>query len=78
MIRPETVQLLIELTPNQLSTILEFSGHEDHKFMEVFFQGITESGKFKYLTNYKEDGKIQQGAVYVWLDHLSQMLVADF
>lgn len=78
MIRPETVEMLVKMTPTLLSTILDFSGYPDCKFTSVFFQGITESGKFKYNINFREDGCIQQGAVFVAYDHATQMLTADF
>ena len=78
MIRPETVEMLVKMTPTLLSTILGFSGHQGHKFTAVFFDGITESGSFKYNITFKEDGEIQNGAVYVMWNHATQILTADF
>jgi hypothetical protein len=78
MIRPETVKMMIEMTPSQLCTVLDFSGYPGCKFTEVSFQGITESGDFRYTVKYLEDGLVEIGRVYVTYDHATSMLSAIF
>ena len=78
MIRPETVKMMIEMTPSQLCTVLDFSGYPGCEFTEVSFQGITESGDFRYTVKYLEDGVEELGRVYLKYDHKTNMLTADF
>ena len=78
MIRAETVKMMTEMTPTQLSDVLDFSGYTDCKFTRVDFQGITESGDFRYNVKYLEDGVEETGRVYLKYDHKTNLLTADY
>ena len=78
MIRPETVKLISEMTPSQLCAVLDFSGYTDCEFTDATFQGITESGDFRYTVKYLEDGVEETGRVYLKYDHKTNLLTADF
>jgi len=81
MINTEKLKRFTALSTGDLSRILNDSGYTSCAFESARFEGIVKSGGFAYAVTFYDDygtEELEPGTVFVYYDHDTGKLSADF
>lgn len=78
MIRADTVRYLTSLNTKHLEAIAEHSGYHGDRYSSAEFLGMTNGGEFCYKISFVEDGRRNQGKVFVKYDPTRDKATLDY
>ena len=78
MITAKTIRQLSGYNAMSLTGVLRDSGYTDGCPLSAEFVGITTGGQFCYRIEYRDEGAVAQGKVFVSYDALTDQVVAEF
>lgn len=78
MITAARLEILTQLTAEQLTQIIQKSGFKKDRFNDCKFVGMTNGNQFCYRATYTEDGEEKTTKVFVNYDSLTNKATADY
>lgn len=80
MINTGTLESLTSISSVGLTRILADSGYAGSTFESARFEGIVKSGAFCYSVSFYDNdaNELETGSVFVYYDHNTKKLTADF